>query len=789
MTFPARCLVLCLAVNSIIPDTAAADDPYTFLYWANGWRGRSAEGGKVLHVQTNRYGAAFEAGKPGLFHLGPIRDGASYAEAAAQSNALITDLADSELRLTAMVDGAAYECVRAASKRDDEMNYPVRIIESGRILQRFDILHLEFEDARGNALDAEGRLEVLAWPERLHVLLEITPGASLRGGTFAAELKRGEETLREERSLKSGETLEVPLIWRVDDSLEKRDAADPEDAVAVKDAREGGAALPVHWDAARGWNYVDLPERVWDVSTDPDRLDRFPIAVTNPGDAPLTVPLLFAFDESFAGTTGMCPMLRDATGQPTGIPVQISKNWHRQENRRLLYEGPWFHGFSLVTVPAGGTWEGELAIAYARWGGVPSASHAQLCLIGWGTNQLWDQAAIGSWGESICYDPDVNLNRSMIDDARPLMVTGMRGGQWTWTHNVGGGDFLVYFDETGGKQYLTRMKTAYLSQGPNLTRVIYAGVSADGKIAARIEVMTPRCDDVNRAYHRIRYDVLAPTAFSRLAFYQLGADKYNDHQFTTMARGNAEGLIEEWPVEQGGLRYSRQAMACEGDAPWFSLHGGFRSPHLEAGAWANRGLVVRSWRARLGGKEVPVPDAAVYGTENGVASANVELVPPPDLTQLLPGDFVEAEIELLIPPTSADDYYGPNTPFLKDLEENADTWRVIHRLARGNDLDIDIQHGTLDRALPIQVALNPQQIAVFEVRGGVGYVPITFTGLERPDGYTLELNGVPVDQQVHGNDFWQTTFDDATKSYSRTYNVSFDSDDGGNSLGNFHFSP
>ena len=59
------------------------------------------------------------------------------------------------------------------------------------------------------------------------------------------------------------------------------------------------------------------------------------------------------------------------------------------------------------------------------WGGVPAASHAQLCLIGWGWNQRWDQAAIGSWGESICYEPEGIQVRCMIDDVRPLMVWSM----------------------------------------------------------------------------------------------------------------------------------------------------------------------------------------------------------------------------------------------------------------------------------------------------------------------------------------------------------------------------
>ena len=51
----------------------------------------------------------------------------------------------------------------------------------------------------------------------------------------------------------------------------------------------------------------------------------------------------------------------------------------------------------------------------------------------------------------------------MIDDVRPLMVNGMGGGKWEWTGNVGGGDFLVYQDATGLRQFLSRMKVAYQS--------------------------------------------------------------------------------------------------------------------------------------------------------------------------------------------------------------------------------------------------------------------------------------------------------------------------------------
>ncbi len=765
--------LLLFAAAFLCWEAVAAAQGHTFLWWADGYRGRSPEGQRLLLVQTSRYGAAFDVEHAALTRLGALGEALPYAEAVAQTNDTVMGLPAASLRLSVTLDGREYVCARAARKTDDHANYPVRLIAGGRFLQRFDLLGLEFEDAEGKRLRAEGRLEVCVWPQRMRLTLEVT-GEDLRdGAVLRMALGGGESPLRAEHPVAAAETpARVALEW-------PGSAPDPSGAgLRVTDRESPEIPLPVRFDPLMGAHVVDLPERNWPMAENLDRLDRFPVVIENPGGAAEEVPVVFALEGSFQGVTGMCPILRDADGNPAGIPVQISKNWHRDEKKRLLYEGAWFHAVTQVPVPPGGKWAGELAVAYARWGGVPAASHAQLCLIGWGGNQGWDQAAIGSFGESICYDPDVGLNRSMIDDVRPLMVTGMSGGQWHWTHNVGGGDFLVLFDAKGKKQYLTRVRTAYLSQGPNLTRVVYAGVSQDGSVAARIEASTPRCDDVNRAYHRVRYDVLKPVKFSRLAFYQLGADHYNDHQFARIARGNADGLAEEWETERGGKKYLRAPMPAPGESPWIALTGGVRGEQWKEGAWADRALVVRSWRARLGGRDVPEPLFAVYGTENGPHSANAELAPPPGLDRLEPGDFVEADLELLVLPQSAADYYGPNAALRADLEANGGTWRTANRLARANALKVTVERGALLRRLPVEIAVDAGA-AECTVHGGAGFVPVTFTGLSRPSGHRLLVDGAPLDQAVHGGDFWQVTPDDAANTFSVTYNLPLEGAEGG----------
>jgi len=770
------------AARAATPLPMPALEDYTFMWWAHGWgANRAPTQPQVLCVQTGRYGMALDVQTAQLTHLGPIGHAAGYATAAAQDNAALFALPKGDLSLAVQVGAVRYHCILAAQDQKDSANFPVRWIDSGRWVQRADLLHLQFADDHGATLAAEGRLEIIAWPDRLGFILELTPQQVLA----AAQLAIAVGGQRQESPV---QTLQPGQPCQVATALEFGAAANtPADPAAVQavDLNTPNQACPVEYDTARGWYRAVLPATHFDVGKDLDHLDRIGLTLTNPTGTERTIRLFCDAPAGQPGMPGFCPMLRDQDGVPTGIPVQLSKNWHQKQGRTFLYQGPWFHGFSMVRLPPNTVQRLELAITHARWGGVFAASHAQLCLIGWGWNQLWDQAAIGAFGENICYEPDGVQVRCLIDDVRPLLVWNMRQGnakaKWGWTNNVGGGDFLVYYNGQGEYQRLTRMHAAYLSQGPNLTDVVYAGISADGHIAARIEVSTPRCDDINRAFHRFRYDVRTPTPISRLAFYQVGSDGYHWHQYQTMARGNEAGLTEEWQPQRGGGHYLRTGMDCPGRAPWFSLHQALPgSPGEPAtGGWANRGLVIRSWKARLGAKEVP-PYASVFGTQaNNLPSANLELSAPPDVKELLPGDFVDAEVELVIMPLAADDYYGPNENLRAALAAGGNTWRPIQREALGNDLKIRLSAGTLARRYPVVVGVDEKQSADLEITGGVGYVPITFTGLNhaKPRAVLLTVDGKEssLNQAVYGNDFWQTDFDAALGTWSQTYNINLDS--------------
>ena len=574
------------------------------------------------------------------------------------------------------------------------------------------------------------------------------------------------------------------------------DSAAPPPEVTVSAHRIGsdGAPaadpLPVAVDPLRGWHRIDLDgvepllpprsaatDEASPAVRDPrnDALEKVRLTLANAGDVEQTVRLLLAktaFRGPHAGTpiTGLSAVLRDADGHPTGIPVQLSKNWHTGRGGHP-YDGQWFHGFTQVRLPPKTTVDLELVVAYGHWGGVPAASHSQLSLLGWGSNQLWEEAAVGSWGESICYEPDQIQGGCSILDVRPLLVRADADARpWQWTGNVGGGDFLRLFDREGRRVPHVGMQTSFLRHGPCLTEVTHAG-RVGTAIDHSATVSLARSDDIIRGIYRLRMDVREPVAFSRFAIFQIGADSYSYARERTFAIGDAAGLSREWAAQWGGDTYRGPPQPCGERAPWVSLSGVDETRADRAMPAGNRGLVIRQWRARLGGTEAR-PFVAEHGTPSGGRpSSTIDVVPPPGVERLEPGDFVEATFEHVVLPISAAQYYGPDAALRTALETAADPWRLIHREAVGNERRVDASRGTVQRLSPdVRVAVE-SGAAEFTLHGGLGHVPLTFTGLESHRGGRLEVDGVRIDQGVHGNDFWQTDYDPRSGTWSQTFTV------------------
>ena len=570
-----------------------------------------------------------------------------------------------------------------------------------------------------------------------------------------------------------------------------------EDVGLIAEDKDTGASLPVTRDTRLGCLRVDL-DQVRGAGQGNDLIERVRLKFRKPANRAGVARIIFTKTgaglrhATGAPITGITAVLRTPDGTPTGIPVQLSKNWHSWPGGGEL-ASTWFHAVTLLRLPWGrDESELELALAYGHWGRLPAVTHSQLSLIGWGSNQLWDQAAIGSWGENFCFEPDQAQRGCAVLDVRPLMVTPMRGDRWQWTNNVGGADWirLNLTPQPGSFVPRSDMRTTYLSQGPCLSRVLYSG-STGQLLHHSTEVSIGRTSDIARATYRLRLDVDERVDFRRIVIFQMGADMYNYPEGESLAYGDATGVLRAWtpaPAIDRNIRLG-EPVELKGSTPWASLHGGRGSDGKQAGAYADRGFVIREWKAVLGGKPALPWLVERGGFPFGRLSTTLDLIPPPDVKALLPGDHVEALIEHVVIPQKSEDYYGPDEGLRQALISLTPPERVLREAKDGARL-AQATVGTVISLHPAVIVRCQDNRADFTLQGGVGHVPLRLAGLTLPpDRLTILLDGTPakpatadtpavpekpgtpLDPAVHGREFWQIEPSLDGQSYSIIINL------------------
>jgi len=536
--------------------------------------------------------------------------------------------------------------------------------------------------------------------------------------------------------------------------------------------------IPVTFDKSKYCYVASVKHlnRKWQIGyTDIRDYDDFKITV-NSSDAKRAIPFLLDM-RCPANITGLCPILCDQNGRPTGIPVQLSKNWHEERM------GEYLMAYTMLPPVMNKTY--ILRIAYGFYGNLPSASHSQLSLIGYGKNPQhgnngrWDQLAIGCWGETICFDMDMSCVDVVITDIRMLMARkGLSGEKWGWTDAGWGGDWLNIKDQNQEKYFMNGLKTAYLSHGPCLTDVKHKGYyGANKEIDFSAQIQTLRTDDYVRTFQKFSYEFTSDVSAEKIWLFKLG--RTGHYATPQIAYGNIDGLIKQLTVPdiiKDGQVFLKNT-TLTGPGPWWvALPGAKPTTDGDRGT-GYRALVIRDYKVIVSGKTYNNPTIAAPVFKDNPNNIDIELVPPDGITNFKKGDSIQLYLELITLHRCADDYYGPNQAYRKHLTENPNSWKTTYREAKGNDLKVSVIGGKALNNYPVIIQAYQPEVTV-TIEGGVGAVPLCFEGLKSPVGYCLYqiVNGkrTKLDQSVHGNDFWQADYDALTDSYKITYNALLD---------------
>ena len=730
---------------------------YTYIYFENGYptplRGRrpqeqanlAARDNPDLVVQTGFYSLMLDCSDVKLTGYDPL-PGSDYITALNQD---VTVFSPADLLLRFAKDGIDYTCTSGIVQ--DRERQHVRLIESGQFVQRFDHLGLVFTSTNGDVLEKSGRLEVTAWPDHVVFCLDLSDVPGVTQTSLQLTSPQG----RVHRSTTKGHRVTLAIQPHLDREYRAIDAASH---VGKASNLATGEKLAFRFDVEEYGLHIDLPIKRVSFPADTNRVDEFVVEIRNPSESHRNIPLVFdeLVPQAITGTSMV--LCEHGDGRPTGIPVQISKNWHRDRDHRTVHEGPWLRGYTMLPLEAGETKSLRLRVVYGYWGGAAAVSYAQLCVIGYGGNWKWDESALGCWGESMTYDPTQHLGAAFIDDVRPALTTNMSGsGTHGWTENVGGGDFLIYYDSRNTFRWAKRLKTAYRWTGPNLAEVMYSGVTDDEKIRFTYTIRFVRTNDYHRRFHTYRYefaeDVVSPT---RLVFHQMAADYYSTVDFDRFYCGDKSGLRSS-RLRQPGLEGYADA-PIPFDNSWLVADDTTCSDGKTS---ARRGIL--SLASTLNGEPFPSYMHINSPRRNLLL---FELGADTVTRSYAAGDVVEGTLELVMPPKSVDDYWGTDHEFSSRLKTyEASAWQAVADEYRHNaDLSLTLHEGTLIKNYPVEIKASSAEGGVLADltinRGGIGHVPIILKRVPRGsalrvqryhDGEWVPLESADLDQ----NNYYQ----------------------------------
>lgn len=547
----------------------------------------------------------------------------------------------------------------------------------------------------------------------------------------------------------------------------------------------------VNFDQNEGVYIIDIPKYTMGQYNCPtaELLQNIQFDIENTTNTNKRIRLCFR-QVPAVNVTGFSSMLRSRNGDPLGIPLQISKNWHGSSSS-ALHAGSWIKEYVELIIPANSTEEFDYTRVGAKWGETYGAFSHQLSVVGAGVwRGGWLEAGLGSFGENITHSPDYEYGNSNGCDFRPFLVTNQNQGgtslECRWTGNLGGLDFGNYTNASNQRIYQSQVKTKFKRYGPNLSETSISAISSDLKLKLDYTFYLNRSNDMTRVYYKVKLHALDSIPFNRFDMFQLGGDIYNTLVAQTVVYGDENGVTNTLaPTNSGTNDYTTSHLALSGNQPWLWLDGECNNSPVGSNLNinANAGLIIRSYKGLFNGVVDDTPylrersSSIGFSSSTGLNPTSYCLVPPQGVTSLSVGDSIEMLLEVCLIPKSVNDYYGDDTLFSQTLNTYGNSWEPLFNEVVFNRPIGSAQNSSVTQGYPLMVETSNNE-ALVEIEGGKNYVPLVFTHVDsifdpqlwRQVNNCWEL----IDQSNWGKDFWQTDYNPELEKYEVTYNVHHD---------------
>lgn len=771
-----RALLCLLAVFDSV--SAELSRNYTYSYFENGHpltlgatrrkysaAYANARANPDIVIQTGFYSLRFECDTADLSGFDALA-GSDYVTALTED---VTLFSPAEFELSAYIGNTKYTCTSGIAQNSSNQYF--RFIEGGQFVQRVDHTRLVFVSPSGQSID--GRLEITAWSDHVTFTLDFSANAAVTRTSISLDTPGGSAHLEDTLSNKASLSV-MPHL--------NEDTATLNPSTFLPNATDwNGANITRNWDTEISALRLNLPTSSVNPASNKKKVHEYTFTISNPTNELVNIPLIFAPDQARAVTGTVMTLCHD-DGRPTGIPVQVSKNWHGTAGS-TPHAGKWLRGYTMIPLAPGATESFRLKTIYGYWGNgtFGTVSHSSLSLIGWSATNTWkwDESALGAWGESMTFDIAQHAGGAVVGDIRPTFTTPFNGtSTHNWTENVGGSDFLNYYNSSNVYQPGKKLKTCYRWPGPNMTEVLYSGITANEKIRFTYRTRAVGTGDYNRRFHSYKYEFLENvTNPRRLAFFQMAADYYFSSSFTQYYEGDSAGFGSAKVTNPSGNGYTEPSFPFTNR--WLSINDTATSLGHTPNSY--RGLI--SMDSTLNGAPFDVhlhPYSRTWGSTTTLFDLSSDSI----RRSYSAGDIVEGQLSFVLPAKSPSLYWGADLEFSNRIASNTQHWESVYdEVQHNHELDVTMHQGAMIQNYPLEISCTATTpLADFTLNaGGIGDLPVVLKNVPPNTGLTLQrfLADTWVDLEdvlVDKHDYYQGYYD-ASGKMDYTFSVKRPSND------------